>query len=325
MKLTPIACQIAVWPFVFVLVLFYAAPTQASESFFDVFFDLELTELNLAGGPYPMPLASDPANQNGDSIDGYGFVDSNVRITLSSQRAPNAGPHTVGLAHATNYLNQQFIVSPNAAPINPAVLDGQTFFVDSFFDVFFDITVTDVDTRAGRDYAGQPDGASLVFSDNGPAQILSNYTVVFDKDAPNFGLIPPPEASFFTGFIGIEIPLGGDINGNSENDKIKFELGTVTFGDGNRGFTELPDGSVLSNIDMAAYYKGAVVDESTDPPFTLGSTVGVGTNAPSFSGPGALSGPTTATSTLQNPIVPEPGAGVLLTLLVAAAVVSRRR
>ena len=77
-------------------------------------------------------------------------------------------------------------------PIDPDELDGQEFIVDSFFDVFFDITVTDVDDRPGRDYAGQPDGASVVLKDNGPASLQSIYTALFDEEAPNFGLIPPP-------------------------------------------------------------------------------------------------------------------------------------
>ena len=49
-------------------------------------FDTELVSLNLLGGPFAMPLASDPDNDLGDSVEGYGFVDSQVEVTLSSQR-----------------------------------------------------------------------------------------------------------------------------------------------------------------------------------------------------------------------------------------------
>ena len=135
-------------------------------------FDTALTSLNLSGGPYPMPLASDPGNALGDSISGYGLVNSQVTITLSSQRTVSPGPSSLGQACAfqggigTSAASKQgaslagrgcfngYGGGSAPAPIDPNALDGQPFFVDSFFDVFFDITVTDVDTRPGRNYPG---------------------------------------------------------------------------------------------------------------------------------------------------------------------------
>ena len=192
-------------------------------------FDTELMSLDLSGGPYPMPLARDPGNLLGDSQEGYGFVNSQVTVSLSSQREP-AGPASLGTACAflvggATGGNCSIGVPP---PIDPEQLDGQSFFVDSFFDVFFDITVTDVDPRPGRDFAGQADGASIRLLDNGPANLRSfggeRDPIRFDKDAPNFGLLPPPEDDPYIGHFNIEIPLGGDINGNGEDDKIKFTL-----------------------------------------------------------------------------------------------------
>jgi hypothetical protein len=203
--------------------------------------------------------------------------------------------------------------------INPNELDGENFFVDSFFDVFFDITVTDVDNRPGRDYAGQPDGASFTLEDNGPAHMQSFYNRAFDKDAPNFGLVPPPEADPYIGHFQIEIPLGGDINGNGENDKIKFTLATHSVGDENRTFIVLPDGTVVDTFDSAAALDGLVVDESTDPPFSIGM-IDPGTGLPD---PTSFGGPTTATSQLQNAIIPEPSS--LLLLASSAALWSMRR
>jgi hypothetical protein len=110
--------------------------------------------MSLSGGPFPMPLASDPGNMLGDSVDGYGLVDSHVVVTLSSQRAADPGPSSPG----------QAIARPVAGTGNgnggmsafyPDRLDGEEFLVESFFDVFFDITVTDVDARSGQDFAGQ--------------------------------------------------------------------------------------------------------------------------------------------------------------------------
>jgi len=270
-----------------------------------------LEELNLTGGPFPIPLAADPANLLGDSIEGYGFVDSVVTVTLSSQRVVPPGPVTQGEAIA--YL-QGFPgkAAPGGQgdppPIDPAELDGGYFFVDSFFDGFFDITVTDVDSRPGRDFAGQPDGVTMGLYNNGPSRMLSNYMAIFDKDAPNFGLFPPPETDpYYIENSQIEIPLAGDINGNGENDKVKFTLVTIPLGDENRTFIELPDGTTIDMCDSGALLEGVIVDESTDPPFTIGATLPNGLPDPSVFG-----GPATATSQLANPVLPEPSTFILL-------------
>lgn len=149
--------------------------------------------------------------------------------------------------------------------------DGQEFFVASCFDVSFDIRVTDVDDGAGRDYAGQPDSASFTLIGNGPAfmQSQSRLTVTFDKNTLNFGLLPPPQSDPYIGHFKIEIPLGGTINGNGEDDKTKFTLASHTAGDRDHTFVVLPDGTVLDEFDSAAFVEGAVVDVTTDPPFTL--------------------------------------------------------
>jgi len=158
-----------------------------------------------------------------------------------------------------------------------------------------------------------PDGASIALPDNGPAGISSFYTAVFDKDAPNFGLFPPPEADPYIGFFQIEIPLGADINGNGEDDKIKFLLGSMSMADENRQFIGLPNGTVIDLLDMSAVFDIAVVDVSTDPPFTIG-TMDPLTGLPS----NAFGGPTTATSTLLNPVVP-PAVPVPSSILLLAS------
>jgi hypothetical protein len=287
-------------------------------------FDTEIVSMTLTGGPFPMPLAGDPGNHLGDSIEGYGFVDSQVTITLSSQRPTDPGPPSAGKALA---VTDPVLLHPplgDPPPIDPEELDGEPFFVDSFFDVFFDITVTDVDSRPGRDYAGQPDGASVTLPDNGPTRMDSFFDAVFDKDAPNFGLIPPPEAAPFVGGFDVEIPLGGDINGNGENDKIKFTIMSNAVGDEDREFIILPSGQVVTSFDSAAMLEGAVVDESADPPFTIGSALPSGLPDPT-----AFGGPTVATSQLQNPIVddviPEPCTLGLLALGAVGLLARRRR
>ena len=302
------------------LVLGLTASTAQAKVEGEIQFDTEMVSWGFTGGPFAMPLASDPANLLGDSVAGYGFVNSEVALTLSSQRAVSPGPPSLGHVDAFRAGNNNPVPLD---PINPEELDGELYQVDSFFDVFFDITVTDVDARPGRDYAGQPDGASMSFLDNGPTDVRSDYDAVFDKDAPNFGLFGPPEADPWLGFIQIEIPLGDDTNGNGEDDKIKFTLGTISAGDTNRTFIQLPDGTVINEFDAGAFLEGTVVDESSDPPFTIG-TIDPATGLPN---PNAFGGPTTATSTLLNPLaappVPEPAGLSLIGLAVFS--LKRRR
>ena len=176
------------------------------------------------------------------------------------------------------------IANQNAPPSNNPPQPGEQFFVQSFFDVFFDISVTDVDPN--HTFGGGPnDGVLMMFPNNGPAHMQNFYTAVADPNAPNFGLIPPPESAPYIGHFNIEIPLGADLNGNGENDKIKFTLVSHTVGDQNRTFLTLPDGTVIDTFDSTADLSGAVVDQSQDPPFSFG-----------------LTGPTTAHSAL----LPEP-------------------
>ena len=289
-------------------------------------FDTSLSQLNLTGPAVPMPLGSDPTNSFPDSVEGYGFVDSVVTVTLSSQRAGTPGPASTGSACA--YFEGGYAAAgdgrgcdtgPDLEPIDPADYDGQPFYVDSFFDVFFDITVTDVDDRPGRDFGGQPDGATITLTDNGPAYMSSGYTAMFDAGRPdeNFGLVPPPEADPYIGHFSIEIPLGGDLNGNAINDKIKFNLVAHSVGDENRTFIQLPGGGTQDTFDSAAFLEGAVVDETSDPPFTIGAMLPSG-----LYDPAAFGGPTVATSYLMNPIVPEP---TTLALLAGGVLVLARR
>jgi hypothetical protein len=136
MEPSPCIKPIRVLLFAFLLGVLVAGPARGGEVFFDVFYELEFTELNLSGGPYPMPLGSDPGNNLGDSIEGYGFVDSDVSITLSSSRDVNPGPVSFGQAYGYKGQTHPNGLLVNPAPIDPAVLDGELFVVDSFFDVF---------------------------------------------------------------------------------------------------------------------------------------------------------------------------------------------
>jgi hypothetical protein len=308
----------------------FTSPARAVDSFFDITYALDFTDLQLAGGPYLLPLAEDPTNLLGDSVDGYGFVNSMVTLSLSSNRPVASGPPTLGNAFATNDLNGTPSPSAPLLPIDPLQLDGQTFQVDSFFDVFFDITVTDVDSRPGRDYDNLPDGATAVLLDNGPARMSAHHTAVFDALAPDFGLpmVPiddlviggGPESSFLL-LDENAIPLGGDINANGHDDVLKFLLGDFHLGDPARDVTVLPDGTVRTTVGVAALMEGLVLDAIADPPFTIGlMDPASGLPDPAgFGGAGAIN------SMVQNPIIPEPGAASLLAVLGAAVLRRTRR
>ena len=237
-------------------------------------WDIELTSINLNANGVLMPLGP-----------GWGSILTDIHVGES------ATLRSLGKAYAASDLSQ-------TAPRNSPPALGEQFFVQSFFDIFFDITVTDVDPV--HNFGGGPtDGLSLTFPNNGPAHMQNVYKVTADPNAPNFGLIPPPEAAPYVGHFSIEIPLGADLNGNGEDDKIKFTLVAHTVGDANRTFIILPDGTVIDNFDSTADLSGAVVDLSQDPPF----------------GPISLNGPTTATSHL---VASVPDGGSMLFMLSGA-------
>lgn len=241
-------------------------PASLAQAEFPVQFewDTELTSMDLNGQAL-MPLGP-----------GWAPILTKIHIGESAALASK------GKAYAGQFAqNEVFALGAPAGAPQP----GEQFFVQSFFDVFFDITITDVDPSVN--FGGGPtDGLSLTYPNNGPARIESFYFAQADPAAPNFGLIPPPESAPYIGHFNIQIPLGADLNGNGENDKIKFTLVSHQVLDENRTFITLPDGTVLDSFDSVADLSGAVVDESQDPPF----------------GPITLTGPTTASSRL----IPEP-------------------
>jgi hypothetical protein len=239
----------------------------------DYIFETEILSMDLSGGPFPLPLGP-----------GWTAVQSGIILRESPTLASK------GLACATKLDGA-----------GTGAGDGDLFFVNSFFDVFFDVTIKDVDP----DHNFFGDLPALSLSSIGPAHMENRYTVPADTSLPNWGLIPPPESAPYIGHFLIEIPLGVDINGNGENDKIKFTLATHTVNGENRTFIILPDGTVIDSFDSTASLEGAIVDESSDPPF----------------GPITLTGPTTVSSKL----VPEPSSSVLLSLGIGSLLLLRWR
>ncbi len=275
------------------------APHAANAS---VLWDTEMVSLNLTGGPFLMPLASDPANLLGDSVDGYGFVDSDVQLTVSSQRVI-PGPASLGQHQGFDFGS--VLGGSGVQPaFDPADFEGQPFFVDSFFDVFFDITVTDVDGRPGRDYVGELDGASIVLEDIGATPAQSNSTQTFSQSDPIFDLVPPESDPYLT-LLAFNVPLGLDVNVNSENDDVAFTLGVLGLQDASRNFTTLPGGVVNLDADIASFLEGMIADTSGGVPFLVGAQLPSGLpDIAAFSGTGSIT--FDLVNSLQGQAIPEP-------------------
>ncbi len=162
------------------------------------------------------------------------------------------------------------------------------FYVTSFFDIFLDMSLTDVDSV--NDFFGRPDGSSIQFSTK--AKLKSEYTTSLNANQSLFSLFPPPEQASLSGKLcPSKIDLGEDLNADGKKDFIKFDTFSISM-IGSPIFEILPDGSVVLNFNLGGSLTGNV-----NPPFTIGP----------------LYGPTTASAELiGGPAVPLPGSFGLL-------------
>lgn len=234
--------------------------------------------------------------------DGYGWVKSNISVTLSSQRTPTPGPATVGEAFLGVPFGNPNGVDATAsthqclegAGVAGNVETGDSVCVTSNFNVYFDVTVTDTDSTAS--FLGGAGPASITLLDNGPmllSQFGSNECIA-DTSKPNLGCLPVTGDAYI-GHFRIVLAVG-DVNGNGSDDVIKFDFVQHQVGDVTNTFVDpnalVVNDSFNSNIGGG----GSVEDSITDPPFTF-----------------TLTGPTTAQQGIVYPAqVPEPASMLLL-------------
>lgn len=256
----------------------------------------------------PLTSAATTSTESGApaaTADGYGWVKSNIAISLSTT------PLSVGEAR----LSVPFGGSANGCREGVGggagnVNTGDTVCVSSFFDVHFDVTLSDTDNTAG--FFGGNGPASLTATDLGPAHMQQNGDCIADTSQPNLGCLPPT-GSAYIGHFKVVLPLGVDINGNTLLDTISFTL--VQHDVGGVTDTFVQGGNVVDTFNSSIDGSGSVQDDGTDPPFSF-----------------SLTGPTTAQQGIVYPAqaaVPEidaaAGTGALSLLVGALALVAEGR
>ena len=272
--------------------------------------ETELVSMNLTGSAL-VPLGSDPGNTLSGSIDGYHPVLSDVTISESPTF------NSTGLTTITMNVD---ISDPTDIHVNGTL--------ESTFDFYLDLQFNDADPT--YDYA--PALGSSVSLDAPATPLSVTLSNTFDfafldllLGDPSFG-----DLGTVTSSSTVKYEFLADINDNAENDVMKltassldFGLDELTFGDIDvlideddlndfllgtlTGDLVIDISSTLGITSTSLSFDGLVLDESTDPPFSL-----------------SVGGPS---STATAAATPEPSTLLLgmLALASGAALLGRRR
>jgi len=223
-------------------------------------------------GTGSVPLASDPGNSLGDSIDGYGYVDATATISASPTLS-SAGKTTIDFDLTTFSVH-----------------------VSSVFSLNLNVTLVDADTRLGRDFAT---GSPSVLTPMKPLEIKVDGDVDLLSLLAALAALPPAatDAEILGAIIGAatvshsvvdaKYALGVDVNQNGALDVLTLRTMDldptllsldVTDGDLDALLDAIAGGTLTSPIEIEAgvsvsglslAFTGDVHDVSTDPPFTL--------------------------------------------------------
>ncbi len=253
------------------ILIVFTASTRASVLTINITTEIFQMDLHGTGA---IPLASDPSNLLGDSIDGFGFVNADVHVTESA---------------SLTSMGTTSVVVDSANPL--------TAVVNSSFELFLDLEFTDVDDRLGRDFATSN---PLVLTATTPLTMTATSTLSFDISDPNNIIIT--DSGNLTSSNLVVHELGVDINSNGENDKLKYSASDFVLDINDLSFDEimfdlfdaadfivgLSDLTIDVQGQLSATatmnFSGSVVDASTDPPFTIGELTGP-VNQPALSVP----------------------------------------
>ena len=249
--------------------------------------------LPLTGAATTSSMAGAPAA----TADGYGWVNSNMRVDLSTT-TPSTGQASFGVP--TNGGCQD---AGEAGDVST----GDTVCVDSFYDIFYYVTFTDIDTTTGTGFFDDSATGPLVTEELGPRHLQFIGECIADTSKENLGCLPPVGFPYI-GFFEEELDLGYDVNGNGEIDVLKFIFGALDVGGVTNTF--INGNQVIDEFDSTLAGDGAVMNVSTDPPFTF-----------------TLTGPTTASQDIVYPSasVPEPTTFALFGVGIALMGLRRRR
>ncbi|MCL4798022.1 MAG: PEP-CTERM sorting domain-containing protein [Burkholderiales bacterium] len=227
-------------------------------------------------GTGSVPLASDPGNALGDSVDGYGFVDATATISASPTES-SGGVTTIGFDVSTLMVS-----------------------VSSVFTLHLDLALEDADARAGRDFAtGSPVTPTrlspLVIEIAGELDLLALLDALAAlpgdaTEAEQYNAILAAAAATATvthTITDAKYALGVDVNGNGTSDVMTLgttDLDTTaleldfTDGDLEALVTAILDGTLtdplvieagVSVAGLGLTFMGDVFDETADPPFSI--------------------------------------------------------
>jgi len=258
-----------------------------------LFFDTEISSISLSGGPFSLPLGPD-----GSAVD----------TTVGATKAQD---HNSSRSNRTSS-----VISPgdpdDPDPIDPTRLHGTSYQIDSFFDVFFELTFASplMSTEYGA-------GGRLILESDAAARLTrspaSPYT--FDGSAPDFDMLSSSDnlnrALEHHGHVTVlKIAMGGDVDGTGGDEELSLLSNGIvmTTVPGSDSYLPLPNGLIQHSFDTTLFMTGSIDDSDSSVPFTIGP----------------LFGRVVEVGRLSNAIVPEPASILLLSMGALMASCSRR-